>query len=257
MAVTPTLATLPQLLDRFRAASAKHNDDWLDPMILHTYHSTAIDGASLTLPQTQALIQTGSQVAGKPLTDHWIITDYHHALEQIMAMASQHEPLNLRALQEVAATLMHHTGGPIHSLLSSYDTRKGELRIDSALAGRRVLVAAHKLPAALTELLKGVNTHITQLKTPRQIYDLSFDAHFQLLTLHPFGAGNGLMARLLINYVQRYHKLPLSLVYVDGRTSYLAALESSWRQNTSVAIVSFLHSQLRRYLHERIDEPLN
>ncbi|WP_461054673.1 hypothetical protein [Spirosoma arcticum] len=49
---------------------------------------------------------------------------------------------------------MHQTGGLIHSLLSSYDTRKGELRIDSAGAGRRMLVAAHKLPAALTELLK-------------------------------------------------------------------------------------------------------
>lgn len=48
-----------------------------------------------------------------------------------------------------------------------------------ALAGRRVLVAAHKLPAAIDELLKSINTRISQLKTPRQIYDLSFEAHFQ------------------------------------------------------------------------------
>lgn len=87
--------------------------------------------------------------------------DHHQALQQILSLASQHELMNLIALQQLAATLMHQTGGLIHSLLSSYDSRTVELRIDSAGAGRRMLVAAHKLPAALTELLKEVNTRIT------------------------------------------------------------------------------------------------
>lgn len=179
--------------------------------------------------------------------------DHHQSLEQILAKASQHEPLNRIALQDIAATLMAQTGEPTHSLLSSYDSRKGELRLDSALAGRRVLVAAYKLPAAIDELLKGLNSRISQLNTPRQIYDLSFEVHFQLLTLHPFGAGNGLMARLLMNYIQYYHNLPLSLVYVDHRPSYLTALEASWSQKTSVPIVGFLHSQLLCLLEESID----
>lgn len=179
--------------------------------------------------------------------------DHHQALEQILAMASQRQPLNRIALQEVAATLMRQTGGLTYSLLNSFDTRQGDFRIDSAMVSRRVIVAAHKLPAAINELLKGINNRISQLKTPRQIYDLSFEAHFQLLSLHPFGAGNGPMARLLMNYIQHYHHLPLSLVYVDHRPSYLTALEASWSQKTSVPIVRFLHSQLLWLLEENID----
>ncbi len=125
-------------------------------------------------------------------------------------MATQGEPLNRIALQDLAATLMRQTGEPTHSLLASVDTRAGELRIDNALAGKRVLVAAPKLPTALDALFKGINTRISQLKTPQQVYDLSFEAHFQLLTLNPFGAGNGPMARFLMSYIQHYYHLPLS-----------------------------------------------
>ena len=245
------LATLPQLIDRFQAAVINTNGHTIDPPILLTYHSTAIDGARLTLTQTKTLLQSGSLLADQPRTDQLMIIDYHQTLRQILTMAIQHEPLNRFACQQLAANLMRQTGGPLDSLLSTIDTRKGELRLDNASA-RRGIVEAHKLPLALAELLKDINTRINQLKTPRQLYDLSFQAHFHLLSLHPFGAGNGRMARLLMSYIQQYHGLPLSFVYADQSPLYFAALAASWRQKTLEPIVSFLHSQLTRYLEEVI-----
>ncbi|SFE96915.1 Fic family protein [Spirosoma endophyticum] len=246
------LATLPQLLDRFKAAVINTNGHTIDPLILLTYHSTAIDGARLTLTQTKTLLQSGSLLADQPQTDQLMIIDYHQTLGQILTMAIQHEPLNRFACQQLAANLMRQTGWPLDSLLSTIDTRKGELRLDNALAGRGRLGDAHKLPLALAELLKDINTRINQRKTPRQLYDLSFQAHFILLSLHPFGAGNGRLARLLMSYIQQYHGLPLSFVYTDQGPLYFAALAASWRQKTSEPIVSFLHSQLTRYLEEVI-----
>ena len=255
MRATPITSTLPQLLYRYRALAAGVKDGRLNELTRLSYQSIAIEGTSLTLAQTRHLIQNGRLIPANPLTDQWRMIDHHQALEQILILASQHEPLNRIVLQDIAATLMAQTVEPTHSLLSSFDSRKGELRIDSALTGRRVLVAAHKLPAALNELLKGINTRISQLKTPRQIYDLSFEAHFQLLSLHPFGAGNGPMARLLMTYVQHYHHVPLSGVYVDHRPAYLTSLESSWSQKTTVPILHFLHSQLLRLLAEGPAQP--
>lgn len=138
MRATPTL---PQLLDRYRARAARVKDGKLNELIRLTYQSIAIEGTSLTLAQTRNLIQNGRLIPANPLTDQWRMIDHHQALEQILTMASQHQPLNRIVLQDLAATLMALTGEPTHSLLSSFDSRKGELRIDSALAGRRVLVA--------------------------------------------------------------------------------------------------------------------
>ncbi len=255
MRANPIHATLPQLLDRYRVAVMSRKDGELNDLVRLTYHSTAIEGSSLSLSEAQNLIQNGETISNKSLTDQWQMINHHQALQKILAMASGREPLNRIALQDLAATLMRQTGGPTYSLLSQIDTSQGELRIDSALVGRRAVMAAHKLPAALDELLKKINTRISQLKTPRQIYDLSFEAHFQLLTLHPFGAGNGPTARLLMNYIQHYHHLPLGLVHVDHRLSYRYSLGTSWSQKTAVPIVNFLHGQLLDLLQTGIDWP--
>ncbi|WP_020602285.1 Fic family protein [Spirosoma spitsbergense] len=246
------ILTLPQLLNRFRDLKANEANDTLN--IIHTHHSVGVEGGSLTLLQVQSLLQKGIRLTDKSLTDQLLIVDYMSALQQVRAMAIQKEPLNRIALQSIASTLMRQTGGPIHSLLSQYNSNLGELRIDSNMAGKRVLIDAYKLPKAIDNLLKEVNSTITRVRTPRQIYDLSFEAHFKLLTLHPFGEGNGQMARLLMNYIQQFHQQPISLVYIDSRIHYMSALEVSWRQKTPTPIMSFMHSQLIRFLQECIEQ---
>ncbi|SOD93617.1 Fic family protein [Spirosoma fluviale] len=250
MKVDVTTETLPQLLNRYRAATGDVTTYTFNTHCLLTYHSTAIEGSSLTFSQVQALLTESGLLTGLPVLDQLLLLDHYKALNEVLLLASQREPINRAALQRLASILMHQTGGLKHSLLSSFDTSKGELRIDSTMAGRRQLVEAHKLPAALDALLREVNTAVSLLKTPRQLYDLSFKTHFQLLTLHPFGAGNGLMARLLMNYIQQYHQLPLSLIYADSRTAYLKSLDASWQQKTPASIIDFMHRQLIRFLQE-------
>lgn len=63
------------------------------------------------------------------------------------------------------------------------------------------------------------------------------------------------MARLLMTYIQHYHQLPLSGVYVDNRPAYFTSLESSWQQKTTVPIANFMHSQLLRLLAEGLTQP--
>ena len=255
MPAMSTSPTLPQLIDRYRSTFADGNMYELNEYVRLTYHSMALEGSSLTLAQTRQLIQNHQPVAENRLTDHSRSLDHYQALQQILTMASQRQPINRIALQEIAATLMRQTGGAVYSLLSQFDTRQGALRIDSVIVGKRPVVAANKLPAAIDELLIGINTRMSQLKTPRQLYDFAFEAHFQLLTLHPFGAGNGPMARLLMNYIEHYHQLPLSFVYSDQQKAYLVALEASWQQKTTVPTVHFMHSQLGRLLKEGITRP--
>ncbi|GAB3219925.1 hypothetical protein [Spirosoma arcticum] len=98
MRAIPTNATLPQLINHYRTVSACIEMGTLNDLTLHTYHSMAIDGYSLTLPQTQALLQNRIQIPGKPLTYQWAMIDHHQALQQILSLASQHEPINLIAL---------------------------------------------------------------------------------------------------------------------------------------------------------------
>ncbi|UFH57639.1 hypothetical protein LN737_30605 (plasmid) [Spirosoma sp. KNUC1025] len=55
-----------------------------------------------------------------------------------------------------------------------------------------------------------------------------------------------------MNYVQQYHGLPLSLVYAQDRTAYIAALEESRRQEAIKPIPDFMYGQLTQFLSQEI-----
>lgn len=240
--------TLPALLNWYRDLTRDSlpvggKNGWI-----HIYHSAALDGCSLTLTESLALLEKGVTTDSKPAAHHWMLVDYQQAQQQMLAWAAEREPLNRARLQSIGAALMRRTGGPIHTILGSCDSSQGELRLASPMTAHRKLIDAQKLPTAVDKLLKQLNTDVAASKTLRQIYDLSFQAHYDLLCLQPFGEGNGRVARLLMNYVQHYHKLPISLVHATDRQAYTKALDQPQAQSFARPILDFMYSQLNTYL---------
>ncbi len=249
--------TLPALLSWYRdltgdALPVGDVNGWI-----HSYHSAALDGCSLTLSESRALLEKGVITDTKPIAHHWMLVDYQQAQQQMLAWAAEREPLNRARLQSISAALMRRTGGALHTLLGSYDSSQGDLRLAGGMTPQRKLMDAQKLPAAVDKRLKQLNTEVAAAKTLRQIYDLSFQVHYDLLFLQPFGEGNGRVARLLMNYVQHYHYLPLSLVQVVDRQAYTRAINQSHTQAFARPILDFLYTQLITYLQtecERITQ---
>lgn len=225
--------------------------------LIHIHHSAAIDGCSLTLSESLALLQKGVSTDTKLDPHHWMLLDYQQAQQQMLAWAADREPLNRARLQFIAGTLMRRTGGALHTLLGSYDSSQGEFRLGNPMTAHRKLIDAQKLPAAVDKLLKQLNTDLAATKTMRQLYDLSFKAHYYLLCLQPFGEGNGRVARLLMNYVQHYHNLPISLVHAVDRQAYRRALDQPHAPSLAPPILDFMYTQLITYLQaecERITQ---
>lgn len=56
------------------------------------------------------------------------------------------------------------------------------------------------------------------------IYDLSFWAHFELVTIHPWADGNGRTCRLLMNLLQMEYDVLPSKVLRQDKAEYIQAL---------------------------------
>ncbi len=222
--------------------------------LIHTFYSVGIDGCSLDLIEIEGLLDNGLTTGGKPIADHSMVIDQAKAFDEVLFMARQREPLNRTGLQRLAALVMRRTGGTIPTLTTSIDTRLGDLRTVEVLPANRTAIDARKLPAALDALLREINTGIEKAKTIRQVYDLSFRAHYQLLLLQPFGAGNGRVARLVMNYVQHYHALPLSVVNSDDRPNYVTSIQQSHREGNEQTFLRFMHHQLAGFIHRQIEQ---
>jgi Fic family protein len=71
--------------------------------------------------------------------------------------------------------------------------------------------------------------------------------HLKLVTIHPFGDGNGRISRLTMNFVLHRNGYPMLNIPYTGRTSYYNALE---RAQVKEQEHIFTHWFIKKYLKE-------
>jgi Fic family protein len=104
------------------------------------------------------------------------------------------------------------------------------------------------------QLCEKTNIEIEKVKTFEEKCNLAFKVHFNFVSIHPFGDGNGRTSRLLMNYIQSRFNLPLSIVFKQDRIKYVYALESARNKEDISVFYLFMYEQYRKFLKAEIDQ---
>ena len=217
-----------------------------------TYHSTAIEGSTLTESQVINLLEYGKPAANKPFQENQMVHDHYKALLFVMDLAKEKIPLSTKIVQQIGSKVTHGTGGFVNSIMGSYNISEGEFRLGSVRAGTRSFPDCKKVPRLVENLCEAMNLLINEAKTFEQKCELAFKIHFDFVSIHPFGDGNGRASRLLMNYIQAYFDLPVSIVYKQDRIKYINALESSRHQESMKPFNDFMNNQYEKFLNSEI-----
>ncbi len=188
------------------------------------HHSTRIEGSTLTEVEAQVLINEGKTPKGKPLEESLMVTDHHAALLFVLESALEKKSISVLLIQAINALVMHGTGKIYNTMLGSVDSRTGAFRKGNVTAGISYFPNFDKVERLTIELAAKLNESLKKPLTPEEQLNLSFDAHFNLVSIHPFYDGNGRTSRLLMNYIQAYFELPLAIVYSENKVEYIQAL---------------------------------
>ena len=134
-------------------------------MISIVWHSTKIEGCSLTETDTKVLIENDITAAGKPLKDHLMIKDHFSAFQFIKDQAKAKRKLSVDFIKEIGALVMKNTGGFTKTVLGDFDISKGDLRLAQVYVDKKYFPDYKKVPSLLEQLCKSVNavsyTHLT------------------------------------------------------------------------------------------------
>ena len=218
-------------------------------------HSTAIEGSTLTELDTQLLFDEGITAKGKPLVYHLMNEDLKKAYELAKGEAEHKAPVTSAFLQTLNAALMRTTGS-VHNIMGgSFDSSKGEYRLCGVTAG----IGGHsymnhlKVPAKVEELCVILQEKQNTVETFREQYELSFNAHLNLVTIHPWVDDNGRTARLLMNYIQFCHHLFPTKIFKEDREEYILSLRQCQDEEINQPFLDFMTKQLKKSLSLEIE----
>lgn len=248
---------IEQLYQEFQKLGISESVDY-DKYYLYSLitHSTAIEGSTLTEVETQMLFDEGLTANGKPLVYHLMNEDLKNAYELAKDEAKRKISVTAEFLQRLNAALMRTTGTTYNVMGGSFDSSKGDFRLCGVTAGFGGFSYMNylKVPVKVEEFCNVLQQRQNAVETLREQYELSFNAHLNLVTIHPWVDGNGRTARLLMNYIQFCHNLFPTKVFIEDREEYILSLRQSQEEENNRYFLDFMFGQLKKSLLLEIEK---
>jgi Fic family protein len=180
-----------------------------------TYNSNSIEGNTMSLRETQMVIQEGITIKGKSLREHFETHNHDKAIDYLYSIVD--EDYNLRSIDILS---LH--GLVLRSIEDDFAgrIRNGGVRITGA---NFTPPNANKVSDLLDELIDFINTNPLELND----IELATVFHHKLVWIHPFFDGNGRTVRLAMNLLLMRSGFPPAIILKNDRKKYYEALNQA------------------------------
>ena len=177
--------------------------------------------------------------------------------EHAILLAGSHSDITVEVLKGLSSMVMKNTGKEYRTALGDFSSSKGELRLLNVTAGigGKSYMNYSKVPARLSEFCTWLNNERKDFtkKSIEELYELSFDAHYKLATIHPWADGNGRMARLVMNMLQFEFGLIPVIILKEDKEDYIKALVETRENDDPEIFRNFMTNTMVRNLAHDIE----
>ena len=220
--------------DSFRIAQALELE--------YTFESNRIEGNTMTLRETDLVINEGLTISGKSMREHLEVINHHEAIAYIKDLMQKNMPINERELLSIHNLILRG----IHPE-DAGRYRKAQVMIQGS---------SHKPPQPFL-VTKEMEDYFIWYETNKLSLHpivLAAEMHERLVTIHPFIDGNGRTSRLVMNLILLQHGYIIANIKgdYDSRMHYYRTLETAQTKNNKEDFLLFIaqieKESLERYL---------
>ena len=223
-----------RLFDSYRIAQALELE--------YTFESNRIEGNTLTLRETDLVINEGLTISGKSMREHLEAINHQEAIAYIKHLMEKNTTLNEREVLSIHNLILR---GIHPEDAGRYRKVQVMIKGSSFMPPQPFIVAK--------EMEDFYIWYETNKKKLHPVI-LAAEMHERLVTIHPFIDGNGRTSRLIMNLILLQHGYVIANIKgdYDTRMKYYNALEKAQtlnNKNDFLLFVALIEKQsLERYL---------
>lgn len=218
--------------DSFRIAQALELE--------YTFESNRIEGNTLTLRETDLVINEGLTISGKSMREHLEAINHVEAITYIKQLMERNFPLNERELLSVHNLILR---GIIPEDAGRYRRVQVMIKGSSHMPPQPFIVAKE---------MEDYFIWYEENKSKTHPVVLAAEMHERLVTIHPFIDGNGRTSRLIMNLILLQNGYVIANIKGDYETrmNYYKTLETAQTSNNKEDFLLFI-AQVEKECLER------
>jgi len=208
----------------------------------YTFESNRIEGNTLTLRETDLVINEGLTISGKSMREHLEAINHQEAIGYIKHLMEKNNSLNEREVLSIHNLILR---GIMPEDAGRYRRVQVMIKGSAFMPPQPFLVSKE-----MEELYIWYETN----KNALHPIVLAAELHERLVTIHPFIDGNGRTSRLVMNLVLLQNGYVIANIKgdYDSRMRYYNALETAQTKNNKEDFLLFIaqieKESLERYL---------
>jgi Fic family protein/DNA-binding XRE family transcriptional regulator len=231
---------LKSKLDQFRQFDSYRIAQALE--LEYTFESNRIEGNTMTLRETDLVINEGLTISGKSMREHLEVINHQEAIGYIKHLMEKNTSLNEREVLSIHNLILR---GINPEDAGRYRRVQVMIKGSSFMPPQPFLVTKE-----MEDFFIWYETHKNSLHP----IVLAAELHERLVTIHPFIDGNGRTSRLVMNLILLQNGYVIANIKgdYDSRMQYYNALETAQTKNNKEDFLLFIaqieKQSLERYL---------
>lgn len=201
----------------------------IDFSVNFTYNTNAIEGSTITKEETDEIIKR-KIAPNKPIND--VQETINHS-KVFLEMLNEKRDLSLDLILKWHKNIFEQSKPDIAGKFRDYNVRVGDYRCPDW--------------QDVKSLIKDFFIWFNKNKNNKQQVEFAAEAHYKFIRIHPFGDGNGRIARLIANFILYKNHFPLMVIDYKNRKSYYKALKKADKKGENEFVKYFSRRYLSRY----------
>lgn len=190
--------------------------DYLEDVLVRlAHHSSAIEGNTISLPETASIIlhDTLPNSANISRREFYEVDNHQQVFEYIIYAVERNEKLTVPVVKDIHEKLMDR----LH---------KGQFKKNENILKGTVFPTAppEQVPQLMEQLIGNLNYRLENSHSEHDKLRVILEFHIQFEKIHPFSDGNGRTGRMVMNYSLLENNLAPLIIKKEEKDTYMQIL---------------------------------